>query len=146
MNEDLKKATEIFEQGGYTCVAVKNGRSAVFRETGVRPLLILIDGGDSMAGCCAADKIVGRAAAFLYCYMGARAVYAETVSRGAVEIFENHGIDVRYKILTEQIVNRQGTGSCPMDTAVSGIASDGEDSPAKALEAIRAKLSTLTID
>jgi len=140
MNSDLKKAIEIFEQGGYTCVIAKNDSIRAFTETGVKPLLMLIDSGDNTAGCCAADKIVGRAAAFLYCCIGAQAVYAETISRGAISILEKHGIDVHYKILTERIVNRQGTDSCPMDIAVSEISSDKDDSPQKALTAIRAKL------
>lgn len=144
MNSDLKKAKEIFEQGGYTCVVAKNGSIRAFKETGVKPLLMLIDSGDNTAGCCAADKIVGRAAAFLYCCMGAQAVYAETVSRGAIGIFEKYGIEIHYKILTERIVNRHGTDSCPMDIAVSEIPSGKEDSPQKALAAIRAKLREIS--
>ncbi len=144
MNGDWKKAIEIFEQGGYTCVTVKDGEIRAFRETGVKPLLILIGGGVSTEGCCAADKIVGRAAAFLYCYMGARAVYAETASIGAIEILERYGIDVQYKILTERIVNRQGTDICPMDMAVGEISTDGEEGPAKALTAIKEKLNKIS--
>ena len=48
-------------------------------------------------------------------------VYAETVSEGAVAFLTAHGIPVRYDTKTEGIVNREGTGPCPMETAVADI-------------------------
>lgn len=66
----------------------------------------------------AADKIVGRAASFLYCRAGVKYLYAETLSEGGAKILTEHGIEFSYKTLTPAIMNRAGTGICPMDSAV----------------------------
>lgn len=42
------------------------------------------------------------------------------------------GVDHSYNVLTEGIVNREGTGPCPMEQAVKDI-----DDPREAFEAIR---------
>ncbi len=80
-----------------------------------------LDDGIDLCGFCAADRIVGRAAAFLFVLSGVRALYAEVLSEGALQVLERHGIPVTYGTLTPYIVNRRGNGACPMETAVRDI-------------------------
>ena len=83
-----------------------------------------------------ADKIVGRAAAFLYVKLGAAGVYAPVMSRGAKELLTEYNIPAEADELTENIRNRQNTGLCPMECAVSSCGSP-EAAYAAILEAIR---------
>ena len=56
----------------------------------------LIDSKKDYKGYSAADKIVGRAAAFLYTLLQVKNLYGETMSKGAVEILKNAGIYYEY--------------------------------------------------
>ena len=65
MNQAMKKAKETFAQGNYTCVWCRDDELLTSKEAGLRPLLTRIREGKDLNGFYAADKIVGRAAAFL---------------------------------------------------------------------------------
>lgn len=67
MNQAMKKAKETFAQGNYTCVWCRDNELLTSKEAGLRPLLTRIREGKDLNGFYAADKIVGRAAAFLLC-------------------------------------------------------------------------------
>ena len=71
-----------------------------------------------MSSFSAADKIVGRAAAFLYVLLGVKEVYAEVLSEKARPVFDRYGITVFSGTETEEIINRDKTGICPMEKAV----------------------------
>lgn len=138
MKQDTQKARSILDCGEYTCVVCKGESIHTATVRGVKPLLDWLDNGPSLRGYCAADKVVGRAAAFLYCLLGVRAVYARVMSRPAAEVLTAHGICVEAELLTDGIINRKGTGPCPFEAAVMHITD-----PAEALRTIRAKLSTM---
>lgn len=87
---------------------------------GVRQLMELARDGFDLSGGFVADRVVGKAAALLMVGMGARRVYAETLSRPAYEIFEKHGVDVLYRSLVAVIINRAGDDICPMEKTVLG--------------------------
>ena len=123
--------------GDTTCILVRPDREMeISREKGIRPLLLWLRADENcMQGAAVADRIIGRAAAFLAVHGGARAVYGEVMSAGAVPILEGAGIVYSYKTLTERIVNRKGDGPCPMEQAVSG-----ETDPSSAAAILRAKV------
>lgn len=131
MNEDLRQAQALLEQGAYTCVLCRSGVTEVCTARGVRPLLELLDRG-SWTGFSAADKVVGKATAFLYILLGVRAVYTPVASEQAVRVLRAHGVELICGRTVPAIANREGTGLCPMESAVRGI-----EEPAAALEAIR---------
>ncbi|MGN1107284.1 MAG: DUF1893 domain-containing protein [Huintestinicola sp.] len=135
----MKKAVSMLEEQGLTLAAVKGNETITSRERGVKPLLELIDDGKSLEGYSAADKVVGAAAAYLYVLLGVRELYAKVISQKAVDVMEKYGIEIEYDTLAEAIINRSGTGFCPMETAVSDAVS-----PENALELIRAKLKELS--
>ena len=63
------------------------------------------------------------------------------ISRSALEALNKGGIPVYYDTLTEGIINRAGTGPCPMEAATKEI-SDPALAPAairKALEALQSR-------
>lgn len=138
MKSDLKRAAELLGGGAYTCVLCRGEETVFCTERGVKPLLGLIDGGKDWKGSSAADKVVGKAAAFLYVLLGVAEVYAPVMSKAAVRVLRENGIEPRYDTLTEHIINRAGTGLCPMEAAVAELSD-----PSEALRAIRKRLSEL---
>lgn len=138
MSIDLEKAKELFDSGEYTCVLCKGGMTFTSTERGVKPLLEWLDGETDINGFSAADKVVGRAAAFLYVLLEVKEVYASVMSEGAAEVLSKYGIRSEYDVSAKEIINRAGNGSCPMEQAVKGI-----DIPEQALEAIRDQCNKL---
>ena len=138
MDKDFQKAKEEFSTGKYTLVICKDSDISTSDVTGIRPLMKLINEKKDCKGYSAADKIVGRAAAFLYTLLGVKNVYGEVMSKGAIEIFKKEGINYEYKTLTEFIENRKKNGICPMDEAVLNCTNAND-----ACEAIRQKMKFL---
>lgn len=138
MNTDLNTARQLLDGGGFTCVLCKDGGVRTATARGVKPLMDWLEHGAALRGFSAADKVVGKATAFLYCLLGVKAVYARVMSNGAMEILRGHGIDAQAGELVPFIINRQGNGPCPMEQAVDGITDSRE-----ALTAIEKKLQQL---
>lgn len=135
---DLINARALLDAGQYTCVICRDNATHTATDRGVKPLLNWLDAGLDLPGFSAADRVVGRATAFLYCLLGAKAVYARVMSRPAAEVLEAHGIHWEAGQLTDGIINRKGTGPCPFEAAVMNITDVQE-----ALSAIRAKLAQM---
>lgn len=138
MKSDLTKAREHLQEGQYTCVLCRGDIVYTSSERGVKPLLDWLDANMDIRGFSAADKVVGKAAAFLYVLLGVKEIYAHVISRAAMGVFTENQISFQYDIAAEYIVNRQGTGSCPMEEAVSGLSV-----PEEAPEVIRRRLEEL---
>ena len=138
MNKDLAKAKKILLDTGATCVLCKGGSRVDSQLRGVTPLMELLDTGMDFSGYSAADKVVGKATAFLYCLLGVTAVYAPVVSEPALAVLEANGIDVEYEQCVPAIFNHRKDGLCPMETATKALTD-----PEEALDAIRRTLEKL---
>lgn len=138
MKNDLTEAINILNSDKYTCVLCRGSTVYTSTERGVKPLLDLLDAGTDLQGFSAADKVVGKAAAFLYVLLGVKEVYARVMSEMAVCVLNDNGISAKYDINVKNIINRAGTGNCPMEEAVSGLSS-----PSEALKTVRLKLLRL---
>ena len=124
MNKDLEQAKALLENNEeYTCAACRAGESFASEEHGVRPLMRWLNEGTDLSGASAADRIVGKAAAFLYVLLGVRTVYATLMSVPARET---------------AIRNRTDTGFCPMESAVWDISD-----PHEAKAALERKISEM---
>ncbi len=134
MNEYLQKAKEIMEKNNYTCVVLNEKEIYTSNFRGVKPLLKWIDGNANFDGYYAADRVIGKATAFLYCLLNVSAVYACVISKPAIKVLKDFGIEVEFSVLVENIVNRKHDGPCPFEEAVKGAETKEE-----ALEIIRAK-------
>ena len=134
----MEKARKLLDQGGYTCVICGEDLTLTTRERGVKPLADWLEEGRNLAGCWAADKVVGKATAYLYCLLKVRGVWARVMSRPALEVLRANGIEARYDELAEHIINRRGDGMCPFEQAVLEAAD-----PTAAWTLIRQKLQKL---
>ena len=115
---DLQHARATLERGGYTCVLCRDDETLTDSRRGVKPLLELLESGKDYTGFSAADKVVGKAAAHLYCLLGIRAIYAGVISEPAKRVLESEGIQTEYAVIVPAIRNRTNTGLCPMESAV----------------------------
>ena len=134
---DLENAKKILSDGSYTCVLCKGKDTVSSSFRGVKPLLDLLDSGKDFSGYSAADKVVGRATAFLYCLLGVTAVHAQVLSKPALQVLENAQIAITWDALVDGIRNRENTGPCPMEYATRN-----SQTPVEALAAIRQTLLT----
>lgn len=122
--------------GDFTCVIAKDDEILTSKARGVKPLLDWLDAGTDLEGAFAADKVIGKAAAFLYVLLGVSYVYAGVISKPALGVFEQYGIECGYDTLVDAIENRTKTGFCPMETAVWNI-NEPEGVPALLKETLK---------
>ncbi len=136
--KDLEQAKCVLEEESCTCVLCREKVIYKSHRRGVVPLLQLLDEGTDVTGATAADRVVGKATAFLYGLLGVKAVYARIMSVPAAQVLERFGIKASWDELTDGIQNRQKDGPCPMEYATRNSAT-----PEEALLAIRQTLARL---
>ena len=123
-------------EGGAAVLIAKDGVIAAAEEgRGLKPLIKLLDEG-KLHNAIVVDKVIGRAAAAICAVGGAKKVYTMLAGKGAAELLAKQGITLEADKTVELILNRDRTGSCPMEKAVSGL-----DDPKKMLEAIRKEMA-----
>ncbi len=135
---DMERARKILLDEGCTCVLCRGENVCKSHLRGVKPLLELLDRSVDVGGFSAADKVVGRATAFLYCLLGVKRVYGCVMSASAVEVLQAAGVEATWDTLVDGIRNRNNDGPCPMEAATVGISD-----PEEALRAIRDTLARL---
>lgn len=135
---NLKKALELLKSREFTCVLCRGDEIITSTRRGVAPMLEYIEMGIDLKSFCAADKVIGKAAAMLFHLVGITELYGEIMSKPAAEYLSKTNIVFSYGTLTEKIINRNGDGLCPMETAVLDI-----NDPKKGLTAIKNKYNEL---
>lgn len=123
---------------GHTLALCKGENVIVSDKRGVAPMIDFIDAQTDLTGYCAADTIVGKAVASMFVKAGVAAVYGQVMSKSALLYLQTHGIYAEYATLVDVIINRQGTGQCPMEEAVKSV-----DDPDDCFLAIKEKLAAL---
>lgn len=118
---DLERAVAAL-QPPHTLALCRDGELLTSDRRGVAPMVTFLREGQVLTGYAAADRVVGKAAAWLFILAGVRAVYADTLSEGGRKLLTCHGIPVQWKSLTPAIRNRDNTGLCPMEQAVAEAA------------------------
>ena len=121
MHSELERAKELLTTQGYTCVILKGDVCYNSRKRGIAPLMSYLADGIHMQGYFAADKVVGKAAAYLYVLLEIAELYVGVISVPALEVLQRFHIPVTYDTLVPAIRNRTDTGFCPMETAVLNI-------------------------
>ena len=103
---------------GKAFVVVKDGTIvAESNEKGVFPLFSAVTELD-LENASLADKIVGKAVAFLCVYAGIVSVYAVVASESAVGVLDDNAVGIEAETVVPVIVNRTGDGQCPIEKLV----------------------------
>ena len=138
MHPDLESCKAILENENLTCAVKCGDKILKTADRGIKPFMQWIESGENLRGAVAADKVVGKAAAFLMEKAGISAVYAAVLSEPAEDVLKAAGIEYKFTHLVPRIQNRKGDGLCPMESAV--IDTDNSDT---AFSALKDKLKNL---
>lgn len=138
MDKDLALAKQLLTTEEHTCVLCRDDLIYTSTRRGVAPLLGWLDSDLDLRGFSAADRVIGKATAFLYCLLGIKQVYARVMSKPAVQVLQEYGIPASWDTLVDGIENRQKTGPCPMEHATRNCTT-----PEEALAAVRQTLEAL---
>lgn len=121
-----------------TLVLCKDNDVIISTLDGIKPLINLLNENKDVKGYSLADKIIGKAQAMLIVKAGIKEVYAKVLSKNGERILKKYNVPYSFDILTDEIINRKGTGPCPMEIAVKDI----EDIE-KAYEVLKEKVLAL---
>jgi hypothetical protein len=133
---DFETAKNLLFDKNLTLCVVKNGRTLFeSRLHGVSSFLTAVQElKDMLKDSCVADRVVGKAVAFLCVYSKIRAVYAVALSKPARTVLEKSSIYIEYDDLVDNVLNTERTGVCPFEHLVKGV-SDPSDAYRKLLNA-----------
>lgn len=123
----------LLHEGGYSCVIRHGHEVRTFCRRGVIDLYELYETEpEFLAGACVADKVIGKGAAALLALGRVACVHADVASASAVDLLHRAGIKIDCNQQVPHIINRQGTGKCPLETACMDA-----DTPEEAYPLIR---------
>ena len=118
---DLLNAKNILKEGTFTCVLCKGESFYTSEDRGIKPLVSWYLSGEDFSLYSAADKVVGKGAAFVYLLLQIKNIYADVISESALKLLNNNGLYVEYNKLVPNIINRKGDGICPFEEAVLNV-------------------------
>ena len=138
MTTNLQLAKKNLLEGGYTLSLFDGKEYIVSYDRGVKPLLDLYHSKRDFCKFSVADKVIGKAASYLYVLLNVKEIYTNLISDMALEVLKRFNINVYYQDKCDKILNRTKTGFCPMETAV-----EDEKEPMIAYQKIIEKLKTM---
>jgi len=114
--------------GNHTCVLrTADGTLLTSDAHGILPpLRWLREDPGLLRGADVADRVIGKAAALLFAHGGVRSIWAARMSEAARDFLQTTGIVFDCGELVPAILNRDGTGLCPMEQRAMGIDEPGE--------------------
>lgn len=140
MTPRRQETIDMLHSLGCSCIIDNGIDRTICRERGVKDLLrILSETPALLAGSFIADKVVGKGAAAIMTAGGVAAVYADTISQPALEMFSGYGITVTYSTCVPNIINRTGTDICPVERLCADIST-----PAECIPLIQSFVNSLT--
>lgn len=110
-------AIEMLHREGCSCVITDGIEFRMFHQRGVKDLYdILSTQPELLQGAFIADKVVGKGAAALMILGGIDSLYTDTISVTAQEILDRYKVEAKCDKLVPHIINRAGTGVCPVES------------------------------
>ena len=109
-----------------SCVVRNGDEVRIFRERGVKDLYRLLrEEPQLLDGAFVADKVVGKGAAALMILGGVEELFADVVSRAALDLFAAAG----KAVAVPHIINRADDGICPVERLCAEAQTAGECLP-----------------
>ncbi|MDD2362723.1 MAG: DUF1893 domain-containing protein [Oscillospiraceae bacterium] len=122
MSPELNKAKRRLLEGGFSFVLINRDKEYVSSLKGIAPIISLLENSpELLKGACVADKVIGKAAALLLIYGGVKEIFTQVISSHAITVLENEKKIIDFEKQVQYIVNRSGTGMCPMEKLVLEI-------------------------
>lgn len=108
-------------------LADQKGNVFCSEKKGIAPMMELLEKDpERLRDAFAADRVIGKAAAYLLVYGGAAEVYGSVMSRHAITVLQEAGISFSFEKEVPYIINRKKDGMCPMEAAVLEAADEKE--------------------
>lgn len=99
-----------------------DGTQTRFLRRGVIDLFeLLTHSPQTLCGATLIDRVIGRGAALLAVQGGVAEVCVLLISRPALDVLLQAGVQVKYCQLADHIINRNGTDICPVERLTTGI-------------------------
>lgn len=118
------------EGGAHSLAIANNGKTYVFDGRGVADLFRLYTKNpEILYGASVADKVVGKGAAALMALGGVKALHALVISDAALALLKREGVEVTCDRIVPAIINRAGTGPCPVESLCKDCATPRECFP-----------------
>ncbi len=112
----MSHLVKTLDDGGYSCVIANGDDIRTFRLRGIADLYRLRrEDPDFLRGAIIADKIVGKGAAALMASGGVKRLFTHVISDGALALLLSEGVEVEFGERTPHIINREGSGWCPVE-------------------------------
>ena len=112
----MDELVKILHDGHFSCVIRKGEEIRTYTRRGVTDLLDVLEYTLSfLHGSQVADKVVGRGAAALMILGQIAEVHADVISEGAKDLLLQANICTTYETCVSHIINRAGTGQCPIE-------------------------------
>ena len=128
----MKKLVKQLHDGHYSCVILTaGGDTYTCNRRGVADLYDIYNAmPEVLEGAQVADKVIGKGAAALLALGKVAAVHGDVVSTPALALLRKAGVKVEAGEEVPYIVNREGTGRCPLETACADLETPEEIYPA----------------
>ncbi len=138
--KDIELARKTLEDEKLTLCVVRKG-AVIYKSSkrGIFPLYnAIVNEKLDLKNASAADKVVGKAAALLYDQAGLKEIYCNLISERVLNL--NLSTKFHYEESCPFIMNRDKTGSCPVEARVQYISDYSEN-----IEAIKSFLTEIGI-
>lgn len=107
---------KLYEDNASLVVLFKNGDLKKYYHRRVEDIVsILKEDKDALNGAIIADKVIGKVAGSILAVAGVNKIYADVISKFAIPVLEENGIEYEYNHKVEYIINNDKTGMCPME-------------------------------
>ena len=126
MSQIISLIKKELEKSDTTLVAF-DGNTKIFEASGngIKPILTFLRSNESnlekFYGLSWGDKIVGKAAAFLFILLKPREVFGKLLSEAAVSIFTTFSVNFEYENKVSYILNTKKDDMCPFEKKVKDI-------------------------
>lgn len=113
----LVELKELLHSNECSCVISNGGSTSLYYQRGVSDLFeLLTHHPEVLDGAMIADKVVGKGAAALMILGGVDSLYTDVISVPALKLLRDSSVYVEYAKAVPNIINRSGTGICPVET------------------------------
>ncbi|NPD90851.1 DUF1893 domain-containing protein [Xylanibacter muris] len=118
----MNELKTLLHEGNYSCVIRNANGIHTFTQRGVADLYdIYCNRPEYLYKASIADKVVGKGAAALMILGKVKTIYADVISSQALMLLKTSGVEINFDREVPHIINRTGTGRCPLETACDGI-------------------------
>ncbi len=115
--KEILNAKSIMIENEYKIVVVRDGKVLYFsKDRGIKPLYdIYTKNPNDLFNSYVSDRVTGKAAAMILTKASICGIYTQLISEKALNILEEGGVKVVYDKKVKLILNRDKSGSCPIE-------------------------------